>query len=80
MGSVKAEVSSPKSAVRRMRISRRLAKRLASRMGHGFINGLAPKRSEGGRLGLRKRMRYAGGIDIQPTCKKAIAEMFEVKK
>jgi hypothetical protein len=48
-------------------------------MGHGFVNGLAPKRAAGGRLGLSKRIRYAGGLDIRPTCKKAIAEMFEVK-
>ena len=51
----------------RMIISKRLAKRLASRMGHGFVAGLGPKRVAGGRLGLRKRMRYAGGINILPT-------------
>ena len=63
----------------KMAISKRMAKRLASQLGHRLIGRLGPRGVDGNRYGLRKRSRVAGFPTVRALAKKHLAESFEVR-
>jgi hypothetical protein len=74
MGRIKEKYTDQK-----MVLSRRLANRLASQLGHRLIGRLGPRGVDGNRYGLRKRSRAAGFPTVRALAKKHVAEAFEVR-